>query len=277
MERSEFWRRIAVDASRGEASFPTSVRAAMRVKRALDDPDCHLDQAARLLIAEPLLAAKVVALANSTALNPLGRQITNLRTAAARLGFGYLRMLAGAIIVRQLADARSAREREIADQLWEHTIHVSALAHVLARRVTGVNPETAMFAAVVHEVGGFYLISRSKDYPGLLDEDFSVWRETGEVDVGRAVLGVLQVPQTVIEAVAVCADGFLALPPATLGDTLLLADELAPVESPLRSLGDVAGAGAAASIEMIVGEQTLSEILAESSENVRSLVHALRL
>jgi len=47
----------------------------------------------------------------------------------------------------------------------EHTAHVASLAHVIARRVTRLDPETALFAGIIHEVGGFYLLSRVKDHP----------------------------------------------------------------------------------------------------------------
>jgi HD-like signal output (HDOD) protein len=165
-----------------------------------------------------------------------------VRTAVLRLGFRYLRSLAsGGRHPRNWRSPLSASDRAMAARLWEHTAHVAALAHVIARKVTHLDPETAMFAGIVHEVGAFYLISRAAEYPGLLDEDFSAWTETGEAEVGRAVLKVLSVPQTVVDAIEVCWRGFLALPPTTLGDTLLLADELAPVESPLRDLDGVPG------------------------------------
>lgn len=96
-------------------------------------------------------------------------------------------------------------------------------------------------------------------------------------EVGRALLQVLEVPQTVVDAIEVCWRGFLAMPPKTLGDTLLLADELAPVESPLRDLDDVPREGTAASIDMLIGEETLLEIMRESADEVRSLTAALRL
>jgi len=148
---------------------------------------------------------------------------------------------------------------------------------VIARKVTHLDPETAMFAGIVHEISGFYLISRSAEYPGLLDEDFSAWCETGEAEVGRALLQVLEVPQTVVEAIEVCWRGFLAMPPISLGDTLLLADELAPVESPLRDLDGVPREGTAASIDLLIGEDTLLAIMHESEDDVRSLTAALRL
>jgi hypothetical protein len=31
--------------------------------------------------------------------------------------------------------------------------------------VTGVNEDTALFAGIVHEVGGFYLLSRAEEFP----------------------------------------------------------------------------------------------------------------
>jgi HD-like signal output (HDOD) protein len=277
VERYEILKKIAAEIERGEVSFPTSAVVALRLKRALDDPDCPLDHAARLVQAEPLLSAKVVAVANSTVCNRSGRPITDVRTAVLRLGFRYLRALAVAVVSRQLAAPATARDRELADRLWEHTAHVAALAQVLARRVTRLDPETALFAGIVHEVGAFYLISRTRDHPGLLDEDFPAWSESGEAEVGRAVLKALAVPQPVIDAIEVCWQGYLAMPPTTLGDTLLLADELAPVESPLRDLDGCPRAGMAASIDLIVGEETLRDILRESAADVASLTAALQL
>lgn len=277
MERYQILRKIAAELERGEVSFPTHAQVALKLQRALGDPDCHVDAATRLIKAEPLLAAKVVAVANSTAFNVSSRAIADVRTAVLGLGFRYLLSLASAVVTRQLAVTSSASTRAMAAQLWEHTAHVAALAHVIARKVTHLDPETAMFAGIVHEVGAFYLISRAGEYPGLLDEDFSAWTDTGEADVGRAVLKALSVPPAVVDAIEVCWQGFLALPPTTLGDTLLLADELAPVESPLRDLDGSPREGMAASIDMLIGEETLSEIMRESADDVRSLTAALRL
>ena len=276
MERYEILKAIAAQIERAEVSFPTSAVVALKLKSTLDDPDCSLDQAVRLVQAEPLLAARVVAVANSAACNRSGRPITDVRTAVIRLGFRYLRALASAVVSRQLAVSATARDRELADRLWEHTAHVAALAQVLARRVTRLDPETALFAGIVHEVGAFYLISRTSDYPGLLDEDFPAWSESGEAEVGRAVLKALAVPAVIVDAAEVCWQGFLAMPPMTLGDTLLLADELAPVESPLRDLDGCPREGMAATIDLVVGEETLREIMRESADDVASLVAALR-
>lgn len=272
---------MAAHMAHGELAFPTSAQVALRVRQALDDPDCHIEKAAHLVAAEPLLSARVVAAANSVAFNRSGRKVTNVRTAVARLGFRAVRALAMAVVTRQMADAKAPPHcRTLANHLWEHTAHVASLAHVIARRVTHQDPETALFAGIVHEVGGFYMLSRAKDYPGVLDgEDFTDWIEGGEAEVGRAVLGVLAVPEPVAEAIETYWDGFLAMPPGSLADTLLLAEELSLVPSPLHALnnGGYKGRteGMTARLELALGHETLSGILAESEEEVHSLTAAL--
>ncbi len=200
-----------------------------------------------------------------------------MRNAVSRIGLRTLRTLATALATRQMAGASTDPEiRSIAARLWEHTAHVAALAHVIARRVTHLDPETAMFAGIVHEVGGFYLISRAKDFPGLLVGEPGDWAESAEAEIGRAILTRLAVPDAVMQAIEAQWDGYLALPPVTLGDTLLLANELAPVTSPLYELGIVRNGGSAPIIDSVIDEQTLSSILTESSAEVESLTAALR-
>lgn len=284
---------IATQIGQGEIAFPTSTQLALRVRQVLDDPDCSVDTVARLIRADPLLAARTVALANSALFARGGRVITDIPAAIARVGFSVVRSLATALVARQIAGGPARPEhRDMAAGLWEHTTHMAALAYVLARRVTRQDPDTAMFAGLVHEVGGFYLISRAGDFPSLLDGGLMrEWTDEGESGedaagpdghagqrsfesrIGRAILEALSVPAVVIEAIETLWHGYLSLPPETLGDTLLLANQLVPVKSPLEP----APAGAApASIDMVVGDEMLTDILKEAASDVRALAAILR-
>jgi hypothetical protein len=218
----------------------------------------------------------VIAIANSIAYNRSGQIVTEVKAALSMLGFSTVRSLAMALVTRQMAgQSADPKHRALLAQLWEHTANVAALAHAIARHVTHQNPETALFAAIVHEIGGFYMLSRAADYPDLLTGDFSDWIEFGEVMVGRAVLNRLGVPESIFAVLEEFWDGYLAMPPATLSDTLLLAEELSPVASPLHRVegADVEGV---AKIEMLIGEEMLSRILAEAAEEVGSLTRALQ-
>ncbi|MFP5392991.1 MAG: HDOD domain-containing protein [Gammaproteobacteria bacterium] len=276
MDRLDAFKSIAAQAGRGDLTFPTNVDATLKLQHALNDPDCHADAAARLVQAEPLPAARTVAIANSVAYNRSGHEITNVRNAVQRVGFRTLNALAASVIVRQLdSKIRQPALRKMAEQLWQHSAHVAALSQVIARRVAHVDAETALFAGIVHEVGGFYLLSRAEEFPGLLEGDPEEWIEHGEAEIGRGVLKKLNVPAPVLAAIEATWTGMRALPPETLGDTLLLANDLCPVPSPLHSRPGATTLSAASTIDFVIGEGTLASIMAESAEEVKSLTSAL--
>jgi len=276
MDRIDALKRIAAQAERGELTFPTHVDATLKLQRTLGDPDCHIDEAARLVQTEPLLAARTVAIANSAAYNRSGNDVTNVRAAVQRVGFRTLGALAASVIVRQLAgNILDPALRAKADLLWQHSAHVAALSQVIARRVSSVDPDTALFAGIVHEVGGFYLLSRAVEFPGLLDGGADEWLEYGETAIGRGVLLKLGVPAPVMGAIEALWNGMRALPPETLGDTLLLANDLCPVPSPLLERPGMAGLQGLATIDFAVGDGTLALVLQESSDEVKGIIAAL--
>ncbi|MFL6708097.1 MAG: HDOD domain-containing protein [Massilia sp.] len=276
MDRLDAFKQIAAQAQRGELSFPTNVDATLKLQRALSDPDLHVDVAARLVQSEPLLAARTVAIANSVTYNRSGQPITTVRAAVQRVGFRVLNAVAAAVIVRQL-DSKITNPvlRDKANRLWKHSAHVAALSQLIAKRVSKVDPETAMFAGIVHEVGGFYMLSRASEFPGLLDGDPEEWIEYGERTIGRGVLAKLGVPTPVLQAIEAMWEGMRALPPETLGDTLMLANDLAPHDSPLHVQAGATTRQSAATVDFVVGEGTLATILEDAKEEVDSLTAAL--
>lgn len=280
MNRLDAFNSIAASASRGELTFPANVDASLKLQQALADPDCHIEAAVKLVQADPLLAARTVAIANSAAFNRSGNDITNVRNAVQRLGVRTLQSVVASLIVRQLGSTiTDPLLKAKADQLWEHTAHVAALSQVIARRVTRVDPDTALFAGIMHEVGGFYLLSRASEFPGILDGDAQEWVEHGEQAIGRGVLTKLKVPEAVLQAIEALWEGLRAIPPESPADTLLLANDLAPVASPLNenpAAIAVRAKRAAAGIDCLIGEHdTLSSIMAESAEEVQSLLRVL--
>lgn len=283
---------LVQEAKQGELVFSASVATSLKVQEAIDVADCSLDHATKIILNEPLLAAKVVAVANSAAYARGGNEINNVRSAISRLGFNTLRALVASLVMKQIAGAsKNITIRAKINQLWEHSAQVAALAQIIARRITKVNPDTAMFAGIIHEVGGFYLLSRSEEFPCLIEPDdlsgsndnelydelneATPHVEAMEVIIGRAVLNNLKLPSEVNSAVEALWYGLRAMPPETLGDTLLLANELARTVSPLDTRTDSETNRCESEIDFVVGEGSLQSILEESEEEVQTLSAAL--
>ncbi|OEZ98885.1 HDOD domain-containing protein [Duganella phyllosphaerae] len=276
MDRLDAFKAIAEQAGRGELTFPANVNATLRLQQALNDPDCHADAAARLIQANPLLAARSVAIANSAAYNRSGTEITSVKNAVQRLGVRTLQSLVAALIVRQIgSEVTNPALKQQINQLWEHTAHVAALSQVIARRVTRLDPETALFAGIMHEVAGFYMLSCAGDYPEIMDGEPEDWVDHGEIEIGRGVLTRLGVPDGVLQGIEAMWTGLRAIPPETLGDTLLLANDLAPVPSPLYQPRANISEQGARTIDFLIGDGSLHTIMLESAEEVRSLYSVL--
>lgn len=236
MNRHDTLELIVRQAHRGDLNFPTHMSASIRLQQTLGDPDCHLDKVAELVIAEPLVAARLVAIANSVAFTRFGGKISNVRAAVTQLGLKTLRSVVAAVFLRQVGTAiANPAIRLRAESLWQHCAEVAALARVLARELSAVDPETALFAGVVHEIGSFYLLARAEEFPVLVepcgtDEDVAALGQ-----VSAAILHALKVPKTVVEAVSPLpvVDSFDSA--LTLGQVVTLANDFAEIRSPLES------------------------------------------
>jgi len=265
--------RVIAEIGKGEVVFPTHADVALRVRLALDDPDIPIAKAAQLVQAEPMLASRVVALANSVLFNRGGADIADVRSGITRLGLRFVRTLATAVVMRQMANGiKTTALRDLANKLWEHAVHVAALSHLLAGSFLPRLADTALFAGIVHEAGGFYLIARSEGHPELFS-DGSLSRLDAEQRIGYAVLGALGVPAEVVAGIEVLwASRESSFPPGTLGDLLRLAHRLTPIHSPLQA--ETARVSDMPADPEVVRQ--LSDILEKSGEELAALTMALR-
>jgi HDOD domain len=276
MEKLKDFAQIVSDAQRGELVFPTSVNAALSLQMTLADPDCHDEAVIRKLLAEPILAARAVALANSAVFRSNGAALaTSVRTAVMRLGYRNLYTLAAAMVVRQFgAKIRDPHLRIRAEQLWKYTAHVAALAYVVAGRITRVEPDTALFAGIMHEVAGFYLLGRADTMPGLLDEPED-WMGAAQEIIAREIMKKLQVPEPVALAIVGLRGAAVGIPPEGLRDTLLVARYLCPVPSPLPAAQDEALGRTAALAGYLEQHPHIAVLLDEAAEQAKSMSAAL--
>lgn len=278
IDRQEALARILTEAASGELVFPTHTEVALRVRLALEDPQLHLEDAVRLVQAEPLLAARVVVLANSVAFNRSSHRVDEVKSAVALLGVKLVRLLATALIMRQMVGpSATAMQREVAAGLWQHCAQIAALANVLARRLTTQAPEMALFGGMVHEIGGFYLLSRASVYPQLLAPPGEASWSGSEADrLGAAVLRALRVPAALTAAIEGLAQAKLSLPPAGLDEILFLAHHLCPPGNPLTA-GTAEDADSLELRRLVGADARLAALLGESRLELESLIGALQL
>ncbi len=267
-----FLENLAADLSNGEVSFPTFIDATVKVRLAVNDPSVTADRLARIISAEPLLSAKVVKLANSAALNQTGKEISDLKKAVLRVGFATVRTTAVAVAMEQLVASKDLEAfRQTSQTVWQHSLDVAAISYVLARKLTRLNPDEAMFAGLVHDIGHFYLMSRASKYPELTEhsEELGPLLQEWHASVGHAVLDALGLPEGILKAVDEHELPNYSMPPRTMTDVLIAANVLTRTPNPLDKPRDPGDRGN-------LDEQALRELLDESELELKSIVQALK-
>ncbi|MDX1480345.1 MAG: HDOD domain-containing protein [Woeseiaceae bacterium] len=190
-DRFEFVQHLASDLSGGQIELPSFPDVVLRVRQALQDENSTTEQLVRIIGAEPVLAARLLNLANSAALRPSGDPITDLNMAVTRVGRVMVRSSAMSFALEQMKSARKLETvKERLNALWEQCAYVAALCHVLAKNFTRLNADEAMFVGLMHGLGRMYIIVRAEDFPNVFgnSEDFEALMDEWESGIGSSII-----------------------------------------------------------------------------------------
>jgi len=189
----------------GEISLPSWSKVTERARNALAAPTFNVDELARLLGAEAGLAVRVLTLANSAMFMRGGRPLSDLKLAILRIGHDMLRSAVYAHALLQLRQApRLQRLRSTLQQLWREGTQVAALARLIATRTGQGDPDAALLAGLLHNIGKLYLYVRLDDGGAqpqnapMSIELLTAWHAR----IGASIARNWQMPEALCQAVA---------------------------------------------------------------------------
>ncbi len=265
------FRRTISAATVGELSFPTSLDASRRVLKAVKNPDIGLSALAKIVVAEPLLSAKVIRLANSVALNPSNMVVRDVRQAVVArrhrpdqgAGDGADHGSAAPFAAPR-GDARAVESPVGAQRSCGRAVLCpDQEADAAERRRGDVRRDRA-------RPGRFYLLSRAAEFPALL-EDSVVLAETINDLTERTterILGELNLPPSVVDAVLASRKFSGTMPPTTMGDILFIAGAVSPRPDPFDELDARVIPLANSAVALGLDQTMVSEIIAASGDEI---------
>jgi HD-like signal output (HDOD) protein len=277
-EAFAFVQALASELSRGKVDLPSFPDIALRVRKVLADENVTQDQVTRVVGSEPALAARLMQIANSAALNLTGKQITELRTAINRMGHNMVRSAAIAFAMSQLkkVDNLKGLEQPL-DELWKSSAAVAAMSHAVARRFSKVNPDTAMLAGLLHGIGKLYILTRSTQHPRLFADHVTYnqivrdWHSP----VAKALLENWDMAEEIVNAVSEYEDMERAHSgPVDLTYVLTVGNLLAAFKEHPDSL-EINMHDVAACKRMNIDRATYEKLIDESESEIDALRQAL--
>jgi len=156
------------DIERNALALPALPDIAIRVRDAVNGGNCSVGEISRIIATDAALSARLIQVANKFRSDIT---IEGLEKAVECLGMNRLRDMVINLVMEQLFHAPCEPADKKLRELWEHSLTVAAISHVLAAHFTRLAPEEAMLAGLIHSIGALPLLIRAGDYPELLENE----------------------------------------------------------------------------------------------------------
>lgn len=147
--------------------LPSLPTVALKLKEAMKQ-DIGIGDAVEIIHIDPPIATKLIQVANS-ALYSLGPPIANCHDAVARIGLDATRNLVMSISLKQMFRCNDPDLMQGMLSIWKNSLYVSSLSFVLAQECSSINPDDALLAGLIADIGAIPLLHFAEqftdDYP----------------------------------------------------------------------------------------------------------------
>lgn len=153
----------------GKLTLPTIPDSSVKIRRAINNKNSNNKKIAKVVQLDPVITARLIHVSNS----PLYRgrkKIESCPEALTRLGLRAARDLIISLSLKSVFKAKSAEIQRRMSELWKHSSYVAAISAVLAHKTPGFDPDRAMLAGLVHDIGVIPILTYADRHPQLLSQ-----------------------------------------------------------------------------------------------------------
>ncbi len=143
---------IERDAESNKLELPSLPEIIILIQEAVDNPDMGISEVARIIQLDPTLAARLLTIANSP-LYGAKLNLFDVRQAIQLLGLAVAKDVVTTLVIHNIFNVSSMRLHTRIRNLWQHSCRVAAISQVMATVTPGLQPDRAMLAGLLHDIG----------------------------------------------------------------------------------------------------------------------------
>ncbi|MCW9024975.1 MAG: HDOD domain-containing protein [Gammaproteobacteria bacterium] len=128
----------------------------IRVNDMVNDPDCTVDALGKVILQDPALSIRLLAIANSPFYGT--GNVATISQAVTVLGMNKIRDIVLTAAIKQAFDKLQIDVVHV-DDFWQHSLYCGLLAQNLSLKIP-VSPEAAFSAGLLHDIGQLILLHR---------------------------------------------------------------------------------------------------------------------
>lgn len=170
MNVDQLVKEILADLRANRLKLPTLPQVAIKISDIINDPKASPKSITKAVSTDPALSARIIQVANSPMVRAFS-PVDNVQNAVIRMGMGMVRNMVSSFLVQQLFHSKYRRLKDRITALWNHSVRVAAISHVLANKFTHLKADEVMLAGLVHDIGKLPIIAKADDMPELVTND----------------------------------------------------------------------------------------------------------
>lgn len=156
-----------------ELILPTLPEIALRVREVAEDVNSTIPDLTQIIAQDPALTARIIKVTNSPLIRT-SSPVTDLATAISRLGINFTSNLAMGLAMEQMFQATHDIIDKRMRECWSHSMEIAASAQVLARHFTKLQPDQAMLAGLIHQIGILPILTYAEEHEDLMRDSLSL-------------------------------------------------------------------------------------------------------
>ena len=183
------YKQLLKDLSNDRLQLPSVPDVAIKIRQSLHDEKSNFRHIANIIASDPAITTKIIKTANSALYRSI-HKIDDCQMAVTRLGTKVTSQLVTSFSMKELFTTKNKSLKKRMMAIWKHSREVAALSFVLAKITPGFNPEHALLAGLLHDIGAIPIITYADKHPEILDNelDFEQLIEQLKGEVGAAIL-----------------------------------------------------------------------------------------
>ena len=198
---------IRIEITNKTLQLPTLPEVALEIRDAVENDSADAHTVARMVAKDPALSARLLQVANSPVYR--GRsEVDSIQQAITRLGLKMVRSLVVSLAMRQIFQATSDALDKQFRQLWDDSLQVAAISHMLAAGIPQLEREQAMLGGLVHNIGALPIMTKIDEHFGFTAGETVVAHMLDELgpEIGTHILKSWNFPESLAVIPRSCVD-----------------------------------------------------------------------
>jgi putative nucleotidyltransferase with HDIG domain len=157
---------IKADLKTNNIYLPTLPTLALEALLVINDSASSAADLEKVISKDAALTARLIRYANSPIYRGVSK-VTAIKLAITRIGFQRVKNAVYAVSMKEVFRTPIKAIEKRMEELWAHSVKVGAHAAMLAKAVPRMDPNIALVAGLVHDIGKIPLLVKACDFPGL--------------------------------------------------------------------------------------------------------------